>query len=95
MTVHNAHSLPIAYISDGPAGYSLQDVPNTFWCRIEVLYPDTSLLVLLWSHPVPDIHMFGCTRTLQTKAPPGSRIFVTHCDGTATEVPVLSRQRRP
>lgn len=95
MTVHDTHSLPTVYRSDGPPGHRLEDAPTRFWCRVEVLYPDSSLLILLWHHPVPDLYMFGTVWRLQTQAPPGSRIIVTHCDGTATEVPVLGPQTRP
>lgn len=87
MAVNTFDVRPECYISGGPRGHEMQDVPEAFWCKIEAVYPNGRLLVLLWPYRVDDHHVSRYLHRVQTKTPATSRIVFTLTTGEIVELP--------
>jgi hypothetical protein len=75
---------PVAY-GDGIEGRGLDQVPDVFWRKLELLYPGREPLVLVYESEAEDV-IRDVMLMLQLAAGKGwFRLFVTNSDGVRAE----------
>jgi hypothetical protein len=74
-------------------GPILAESPDVFWRRIDLTYPDGSVLALVYEADPGDAEMRALMWKLQSQVPPGSTIRITHRNGSTENAAVFRRKR--
>lgn len=88
----------IAYADDGPPRYALSRLPDRWWRKIELTYPDGRQLVLVYDQEpaggemseLPDLMW----QLQNQSALLGFTVTVIDADGTRTDAPPIGQTRK-